>query len=59
MATHENAERFRVLPKWKKAMEGFFHGQRGTVWQSGKGSDVVAVGECDCEVVIAAGEERR
>ena len=23
----ENPRRFRVLPKWKKAMEGFFHGQ--------------------------------
>jgi len=23
----ENPRRFRVLPKWKKAMDGFFHGQ--------------------------------
>ena len=26
----ENPQRFRVLPKWKKAMDGFFHGQLDT-----------------------------
>jgi len=40
-------------------MEGFFHGQIGVVGQSRKACDVVAIGECDGEVVIAAGEERR
>ena len=37
----ENPRRFRVLPKWKKAMGGFFHGQLGreTRW---------AAKDCEC-----------
>ena len=37
----ENPRRFRVLPKWKKAMDGFFHGQLVDIgyrhWCGGKG----------------------
>ena len=56
----ENPRRFRVLPKWKKATEGFFHGQlalrwlqlQGRVEPAAAGYRLTSRGRSDAELIV-------